>query len=98
MQSDSRRQYWFALAAVLLCLAAALVLYHSLAGGTLFAHSWYDSYSIQTENWLAGSLSIQNGEQYTWLELAIYNGIYYLSFPPVPSNFIGHKSYREQKE
>lgn len=85
MQSDSRRQYWFALAAVLLCLAAALVLYHSLAGGTLFAHSWYDSYSIQAENWLAGSLSIQNGEQYTWLELAIYNGTYYLSFPPVPS-------------
>src|SRR5699024_10281174 len=62
-----------------------LLLYHALAGGTLFAYNYYDSYSLQAENWLAGRNYIANGEQYTWLELAIYQGRYYQSFPPVPA-------------
>lgn len=66
-------------------LALALLLYHSLAGGTLLAANPYDSYLLQAQNWLAGRASIANGEHYEWLELAIYQGGYYLSFPPVPS-------------
>lgn len=65
--------------------ALAILLFHSLAGGTLLVQNPYDSYLLQAQNWLKGSWYIQNGEQYPWLELAIFNGEYYLSFPPVPS-------------
>lgn len=79
------RHHAQALAAALSLLALALVLYHSLAGGTLLSPNVYDSYLLQAQNWLEGRVSIANGEKYPWLELAIYNGEYYLSFPPAPS-------------
>ncbi len=66
-------------------LAFGYLLYHSLAGDTLLSVNYFDSYSLQAENWLAGRMTIANGETYTWLELAIYEGEYYLSFPAVPS-------------
>lgn len=68
--------------------ALFLLFYHSLAGGTLLAHNVYDSYSLQAENWLAGRNYIADGETFTWLELAIYRGHYYQSFPPVPGVFL----------
>ena len=82
---NSVKRHASALTAVLACLALALVLYHSLAGGTLLQSSPYNSYALQAENWLAGRNNIENGENYTWLELAIYQGRYYQSFPPVPA-------------
>lgn len=85
MQSKSR---YAPLAGILFCLALSLLLCHSLAGGTLLSRNFYDSYSLQAENWLAGRNYIANGEDYTWLELAIYNGRYYQSFPPVPAVFM----------
>lgn len=83
--AQPRAAYVKALAGVLCCLAFAFLLYHSLAGGTLLAHSVYDSYALQAENWLQGRNYIAGGENYTWLELAIYGGRYYQSFPPVPA-------------
>ena len=77
-----------ALAGLLGCLALALLCYHDLAGGTLLVHNDYDSYALQAENWLHGSLGIENGENYPWLELAIFEGRYYQSFPPVPAVFL----------
>ena len=85
MDRITARRHAAALAAVLGCLALALVLYHDLAGGTLLAHNAYDSYALQAENWLAGRMTIAGGENYPWLELAIYEGQYYQSFPPVPA-------------
>ena len=78
------RDHAAALAGILFCLALALLLYHSLAGGTLLSRNDYDSYALQAENWLAGRNYIADGENYLWLELAIYQGRYYHSFPPVP--------------
>lgn len=73
----------------ILCAVAIMIVwflcYHTLMGGTLLQTEYHNSYLVQVENWLNGSLKIQNGEQYTWLELAIFNGDYYLSFPPIPS-------------
>ena len=77
-----------ALAGLLGCLALALLCYHDLAGGTLLVHNDYDSYALQAENWLHGSFGIENGENYPWLELAIFEGRYYQSFPPVPAVFL----------
>lgn len=80
-----KKEHWAAFGGVAACLALALLLYHSLAGGTLLDHSVYDSYALQAENWLAGRNYIAGGARYTWLELAVYGGRYYQSFPPVPA-------------
>ncbi len=73
--------------AVLLCMlglmAFAYLLIHDLLGGTLLAHSPWDSYTLQAMAWRRGSLSL--GQNYPWLELAVYGGEYYVSFPPFPS-------------
>lgn len=79
------REHAATLSGILACLVLALLFYHSLAGGTLLDANPYDSYSLQAENWLAGRNYIEHGEQYPWLELAVYEGRYYHSFPPVPA-------------
>ncbi len=84
MQREAR-QHIPVLLGVLGLLALALLLYHSLAGGTLLVSGDYNSYALQAQNWLAGRNCIANGEDYEWLELAIHNGRYYHSFPPVPA-------------
>ncbi|MCR5691919.1 MAG: hypothetical protein K6G62_06845 [Eubacterium sp.] len=43
----------------------------------------YNSYALQSLSWLHGRLDL--GGNYEWLELAIYGGKYYVSFPPFPS-------------
>jgi hypothetical protein len=45
----------------------------------------YNSYALQTDSWLKGRLDL--GQDYPWLELAIYQGKYFVSFPPFPSLF-----------
>lgn len=62
-----------------------LIFYHTLAGGTLLAPNIYDSYSLQAQSWLSGRMDLENGARYTWLELAVFQGHYYVSFPPLPS-------------
>lgn len=79
------KQHAAALAGSLGLLALAVLFYHSLAGGTLLEPNAYDSYLLQAQNWLAGRTWIEAGADYPWLELAVFKGKYYLSFPPVPS-------------
>jgi len=43
----------------------------------------YNSYTLQACSWLEGRLDL--GQDYPWLELAIYEGKYFVSFPPFPS-------------
>ena len=84
LQSERRRR---AADTTLLCMlglmAFGYLLLHDLFGGTLFSHSAWDSYTLQAMAWRRGSLSL--GQNYPWLELAIYQGEYYVSFPPFPS-------------
>ena len=54
-----------------------------ILGFDIFAHSPRDSYTLQALAWREGKLSL--GQDYPWLELAIYNGDYYVSFPSVPA-------------
>ncbi|MDY2951857.1 MAG: hypothetical protein SOT04_07505, partial [Eubacteriales bacterium] len=71
----------------MLCIPALMLLgymfMHTLFGGTLLSYNCWDSYSLQAMSWLSGRLDM--GKNYEWLELAVYNGKYYLSFPPLPS-------------
>lgn len=43
----------------------------------------YNSYVLQAQAWLDGRLSLP--ENYSHLEIAIFNNKYYISFPPFPS-------------
>ena len=43
----------------------------------------YNSYLLQAQTWLRGETALDRN--YEFLELAVYDGRYYVSFPPVPS-------------
>ncbi len=64
-------------------IVLAYILLHDLLGGTLFEHNNWDSYTLQAMAWRNGSFAL--GQNYEYLELAIYNGDWYVSFPPFPS-------------
>ncbi len=72
-----------AFAGMLLLMALGYVLLHDLFGGTLLASSEWDSYTLQAMAWRQGRMDL--GRNYEWLELAVYQGRYYVSFPPLPS-------------
>lgn len=73
------------LSALLLVMGAGYFFLSDLMEGTLFQHHYWDSYTLQTWNWFQGRTWIAEPEKYEYLELAIYQGKYYLSFPPLPS-------------
>lgn len=71
---------------VLCALAAAAllhVLFMVLSGKWLLSPNAYNSYVRQAAAWLEGRLYLS--ENVPWLELAVYQGRYYVSFPPFPS-------------
>ncbi len=59
------------------------VLIHDLVGETLLVHNTWDSYTLQTKRWLQGHIDLD--KNYKFLEIAIYKGKFYNSFPPFPS-------------
>ncbi len=48
-----------------------------------FGHDPFDQYTRQAEAWTQGKAYLN--EDLSYLEIAAYNGKYYVSFPPVPS-------------
>lgn len=60
-----------------------MVLLYLLTGKNCFSHNTYNTYAYQAEAWTKGKLDLD--ENYSWLEIAEYNGKYYCSFPPFPS-------------
>ena len=69
---------------VFLILLLFMIL-HSLINVPMFGHTEWDSYDLQAEAWLNGRNYLKDGADYSHLELAIYKGQYYVSFPPLPS-------------
>ncbi len=73
------RQLWYgALAVALAWLGLGLALRMNL-----FGHAVHDSYTLMALAWRRGKLSL--GRDYPWLELAVYGGDWYVSFPSVPA-------------
>lgn len=68
---------------IVIIMLLGYVLIHDLFGGTLFSYNSWDSYTLQALSWREGRLDL--GRNYEYLELAIFEGKYYVSFPPVPS-------------
>ena len=75
------RWKWYALLA--LSILAAYGAVWMFTDKTPWMHTAYCSYALQAERWLSGHLDL--GQDYPWLELAIYQGKYYVSFPPLPT-------------
>ena len=71
--------FWLG-ACALLCV---WLFFEWFIGGDIFGHSPRDSFTLQALAWRKGMLSL--GQDYPWLELAIYQGDYYVSFPSVPA-------------
>lgn len=67
----------------LLCAALLYITLCGLLGLNMLEHSPYDSYTLQAMRWRAGEVSL--AENYPWLEIAQYQGHYFISFPPFPS-------------
>ena len=77
-----RKRDWTPL--ILAAAAAAMwALLHAFLGGSFFGPSLYNTYTRQALAWRQGMLHLPADVPY--LELAVYQGDYYVSFPPVPS-------------
>ena len=88
MKNGTRLKNWIGridwlLIGTLCVLIMGYVMLHDLCGGTLFRHNDWDSYTLQALAWREGRTALS--QNYSWLELAVYNGQYYVSFPPLPS-------------
>lgn len=60
-----------------------LLVIQALTGQWFWKDNAYNSYILQAQSWLEGRLDL--GKDYPYLELAIFGGKYYVSFPPFPS-------------
>ena len=69
--------------AVAFCMLAAYAVIWCFNGAFPWAHNDYNSYSLQAARWLQGHLDL--GQNYPHLELAVFDGRYFVSFPPFPS-------------
>ena len=63
--------------------AAALMALMCFAGDIRISSYPYPTYLLQAKAWLDGMVHLP--KNYEFLELAVYEGNYYVSFPPVPS-------------
>ena len=67
-------------------LLAMIVLWgimHKIVGGSFFGATFYNTYTLQALAWRDGLLHLPH--DYPYLELAIFEGEFYVSFPPLPS-------------
>ncbi|MDO4567712.1 MAG: hypothetical protein Q4B99_02000 [Clostridia bacterium] len=83
MPSTDKKQERYTLIALLAIVLLGYLLIHDLSGGTLLQHNAWDSYTLQAMAWREGRLDL--GRNYDHLELACYEGLYYVSFPPTPT-------------
>lgn len=66
-----------------LCILAVYAVLWSFTGTWPWMANPYNNYALQAEAWLHGRLDL--GKNHPHLELALFQGRYYVSFPPFPS-------------
>lgn len=81
-KSEKRKMIEYGMLTVI-SVAGILFLLYFLTGKWPWNLSAYNSYGLQAQAWKEGRLDL--GQDYPHLELAIYEGKYYVSFPPFPS-------------
>ncbi len=77
------KRFTYHIVPALTALICAYIVIYGAAGQGILSHSTYDSYTRQALAWWSGSTHLP--ENVSWLELAFYQGHYYVSFPPFPS-------------
>lgn len=80
----SKDKLYASLCAALISITVLLLII-VFFGIEVFKHNPYDSYTRQALAWREGRTYIDNPDEVAYLELAIFEGKYYVSFPPVPS-------------
>ncbi len=80
---NKRQRYTYHFFIALAMLLCAYVLLYGVTQQGVLSHSDYDSYTRQAQSWWEGRTYLP--ENVNWLELAIFDGHYYVSFPPFPS-------------
>ena len=83
--STKTSNVWKQLGCVLIALLLMLAIFASLCAlsGVKPDTYKYPSYLLQAQAWLRGELALDRN--YEYLELAVYEGRYYVSFPPIPT-------------
>lgn len=71
---------------IILFLFMTFLLIDHIVGKSIMESSLYNSYELQAKAWLNGKVYLD--QDYSHLELAIYKGHYFVSFPPLPSVLI----------
>lgn len=91
----TRRDFYLHCAIVVLSIVCANVIIMAMSGNSPFMPNIYNPYALQAQRWLAGYLDL--GRNYEHLEIAMFGGRYFVSFPPFPSMvllpfalFLGH--------
>ena len=77
-----RRRYACAALGTLMALVYIFAVMHFASGADPLEYR-YNSYLLQARAWLQGRIALQ--QNISHLELAVYEGQYYVSFPPVPA-------------
>ena len=83
MERSKSRSVLDIFALVIAVLMVYLIVLSGL-GLSLTAHSPYDSYTLQAMSWREGRTTVDQAT-HSWLELALFDNEYYVSFPPFPS-------------
>ena len=65
-----------------LCVLSVFFIIWTFTGNWPWKGNPYNSYFLQAQSWLHGRLDV---DERSWLELAIFKGKYFISFPPFPS-------------
>lgn len=68
---------------VVLTMLGVMIFMAMMLGNRVGSDNPYNTYALQADSWRQGRLHL--GQDYPWLELAIFDGKYYCSFPPFPS-------------
>lgn len=82
MKTENRKALEYGIL-TMISMAAVLQLLFWFLGISLADANSYNTYALQADSWRQGRLDL--GQDYPWLELAIYRGKYFCSFPPFPS-------------
>lgn len=83
---NKTRKYLNEFIFIALSYIAVYVVIWSFTGEWPWRSNPYNSYILQAKAWLSGQLDL--GRNYEHLELAVFNGKYFVSFPPLPSVFL----------
>lgn len=71
---------------ITVCLLIGLLLLHDICKSSILENTVWNNYELQARAWLKGQTYLDANNPA--LELAYYEGRYYVSFPPFPSVFL----------